>query len=862
MDEIEKRKRDFIKNLKSNTNTISYVILSLIIAFGAYIRTRNIPLLKDVVTGKFVPLALDPFVFLRYAQYILEHGSIMANDTLRYFPLGFDPTKEALGVSYASVYLYKFLHFFNSNITIEYAHIIYPVVFFAIGLLFFFLLVKKIFNYKVALVASAFLAVVPGYLYRTMAGFADKEALGMALMFLIFYLFVSAVKEKKLKKSILLGVLAGFFIGIMNASWGGVTSVYLVIGGFVFIATLFERLNRKDLFMITSFLISLLLFSSLLTERFSITLFFTSITSGALLIGYSMLLFNYLLFDKNLLKVKDKLQHLPKSINSLLILGVLGFLGFIAIFGFDFFKDRILFNIYNILFRPFGTNRWALTVAESHQPYVTSWLGQMGWFILLAGLIGSILLFYNLVKNLKKAKHLTALYGAFIFAFIFSRYSQNSTLNGTNSISVFLFIGSLVIFSLGILYFYIKNYIKNKNSFMESLKLNKGYIFVFSWFFFMAMAARGALRLIFIFIPIAVVLTAYLIIEVLNYVKRFNKYKLFIQVATIAVILIFIFIPLAQGTLYQAERTGPSYNQQWQIAMDWVRNNTPEDAVFAHWWDYGYWVQTGGNRATITDGGNFIYAWNHFMGRHVLTGHSEEEALQFLKSHEADYLLMISDEIGKYGAYSSIGADENYDRYSWINTFNLNQNNIQETRNQTILPYVGGVALDDDFVYNDILFPKQQAGIGSFFIPIRQNNNTIEFDQPIAVLVFNGQQYQVPVKCIFFQGQKHEFPKKGLDGCLRIIPIINGNQVNPLGSLLYLSPEVSQTLFTKLFLFNEDSENFELVYNDANNMPLSIYSGVGLIGPLRIWKINYPNNIEKNETYIGKELPDPDVLKV
>ena len=66
------------------------------------------------------------------------------------------------------------------------------------------------------------------------------------------------------------------------------------------------------------------------------------------------------------------------------------------------------------------------------------------------------------------------------------------------------------------------------------------------------------------------------------------------------------------------------------------------------------------------------------MGRNVLTGHSEQEALDFLYPHNTSYLLMVSDEIGKYPAYSSIGSDENYDRYSWISTFNLDQTQIKK----------------------------------------------------------------------------------------------------------------------------------------------------------------------------------------
>lgn len=39
----------------------------------------------------------------------------------------------------------------------------------------------------------------------------------------------------------------------------------------------------------------------------------------------------------------------------------------------------------------------------------------------------------------------------------------------------------------------------------------------------------------------------------------------------------------------------------WSDAMQWLRENTPKDAVIASWWDYGYWISTLGERKTLAD---------------------------------------------------------------------------------------------------------------------------------------------------------------------------------------------------------------------------------------------------------------------
>ena len=39
----------------------------------------------------------------------------------------------------------------------------------------------------------------------------------------------------------------------------------------------------------------------------------------------------------------------------------------------------------------------------------------------------------------------------------------------------------------------------------------------------------------------------------------------------------------------------------WKDAMIWLKENTPDDAIVASWWDYGYWISTLSERTTIAD---------------------------------------------------------------------------------------------------------------------------------------------------------------------------------------------------------------------------------------------------------------------
>ncbi len=860
--ELEKRKEKLSKLFKFKGNTkswIGYVLLAIIIWFGYFIRTKNLGLLIDRTTNKFIPLALDPHVVLRYSKFVAENGYLMAHDALRYFPLGYTPTYEMGMLSYFIAYLYKFLHFFNSSLVIEKVHVLYPPIVFGVALIFFFLLVRRLFDYRVALISSAFLAVIPTFLYRTMAGFADKEALGTLFMFIALYFFVVGWQSKGFKNNVLFGLLSGIFAGIMGYTWGGVQFVYLLVGFFILIELMLNKFKKNDFYMYSAFFIALVIMATNFLGKYSVLSFVSSITTGLLAFVFFMGIIDFVFFKHNFLNMKKRFEgKVPLSVINL-IFSVIIFVILSVILIDPGFIAREISDTLTRLIQPFPT-RWASTVAESHQPYITDWINSLGVWVVWLFIVSSILLFYEMTKRISKKSWIyTIVYSLFILSFIFSKYSpQAQILNGTSGVAKFMYLGSITFFILILFVSYLYFFYKRKDLFNKILKIDKKYIFVFIWFLVNIIMAKTAIRLLFVFSQIVVILWAYFFIQIADYLKKIKKdqYKL-IGYVLILIFVMVIFVNYAKADLNQTKNTGPSYNGQWQNAMAWVRENTPEDAVFAHWWDYGYWVQTGGNRATITDGGNNVGAWNYFMGRHVLTGQNETEALEFLKAHNATNLLIISDEIGKYPAFSLIGSDENYDRYSWIPAFNKDPT-PKETRDETIFIYRGGFLLDDDFTYNDVFFPREGAGIGGFFLPTQQEEGNLKFKQPNAALVYAGQQYNVPVECLFIGGREITFPEPGLKGCLMLLPRFQGQNVDPMGAAIYISEKVRKTLFTQLYLFGKKSDYFKLVYQDNDAMPLSVYNG-RIIGPLKIWEISYPDNLDVPDYFYGTKLPNPKV---
>ncbi|MEK6835287.1 MAG: STT3 domain-containing protein, partial [Nanoarchaeota archaeon] len=516
-------------------NKKTAALLFSIISFSFILRLQNLPYLIDITTNLYIPADPDAMAFLRYVKYILEHGQIMGIDYLRYYPDGFSGTQEFSFLGHFIVYLYKFLHVFISSITIELTDIIYPAIAFAISMVFFFLLVKKLFNDNIALLSTALLAVIPSYLFRTLTGISDKEALATIFFYAAFYFYVVAWSSETNKKRIIYGSLAGISTGLTSLIWGGGAFIFLTIGLFTLIELFLGKLEKKELnYYLPWLFFSVIILMLFFPEKFTFGNLILSTTTGSALIVPFIWVINVLLFDLDLLKIKNKIENkIPKSVFSFL-LSLIIMVIFISIFyDISFFSYRIT-DTFNTLVKAFATDRWVKTVAENSQPYITDWISNFGKTYFWAFILGSIYLFYNMNKNLKKYIISPMLiYILFLFGLTFSRYSPSSNLNGINPTSILLYIGSILIFILFMISGYIYSFYKNKELLNEILKVDKLYTFMFVWFFIMIIAGRSAVRLLFIFSPITTILVSYLVFGIVQEINKHldkNYYKIFTYV--------------------------------------------------------------------------------------------------------------------------------------------------------------------------------------------------------------------------------------------------------------------------------------------------------------------------------------------
>ena len=160
-----------------------------------------------------------------------------------------------------------------------------------------------------------------------------------------------------------------------------------------------------------------------------------------------------------------------------------------------------------------------------------------------------------------------------------------------------------------------------------------------------------------LFASISIIILSSIGISIL--IKEFNSnnhkktpVQKFIKIPFFVGIIILLIIPLIYppgGDAFSLSKSPPtilnggtSYQMatnDWIDAMKWMKENTPKDAVIASWWDYGYWIQTLGERATLADNSTLSTKIIQNIARMLLS--SPDEAWKDLQTMEADYVLVF-----------------------------------------------------------------------------------------------------------------------------------------------------------------------------------------------------------------------------
>ena len=119
--------------------------------------------------------------------------------------------------------------------------------------------------------------------------------------------------------------------------------------------------------------------------------------------------------------------------------------------------------------------------------------------------------------------------------------------------------------------------------------------------------------------------------------------------------------------------SGTSFNiitNDWPDAMQWLRENTPEDAVIAAWWDYGYWISTLSERKTLADNAT------------TLDWQIRKSASMFMSTPDHAWQILSSDtetDVSSY--YVTLPTDLTHATSHSDDVYDLNQDKLDGFKN-------------------------------------------------------------------------------------------------------------------------------------------------------------------------------------
>ncbi|MCK4713932.1 MAG: phospholipid carrier-dependent glycosyltransferase, partial [Candidatus Aenigmarchaeota archaeon] len=516
---------------------------------------------------------------------VVNIGVIRTNDTMRYYPFGFNTGSEGTLHSYVMAYIYIALKPIIGW-SLMTAFQLYPAIFASLAFIVFYFLLKEVFrDTKIALAGTAMLSVVPSFLFRTSAGFADKEAIAIFLIFLAFMFYVKSNNQEDAKRRRLYGLLAGVSTGLCGLSWGGVIFVFETLAVFMLVEVLLDRLTKEKLETYVLWVGAMFPFFIFMTERYGGLMFLRNVMTIPPLFVLFIALFSFYIYPKI-----DKFRPtpVPKGL-FMFAVGVVVLMGVaFLVLGMEFIGTVTDWFFAVLVSKP-GT-RHAESVSENQPPYFydphrgIDWMSSVSFFI-VPFFGGVFLIMYELMKPFKKYRFiLGAIFFTFIIFFIFSRFSSSPEYQDLNQLFGDNYIYSLYLFILAMFVFYVKIWKQKKNL----MKLDTNYFIIFVWLILTVVASRAAVRNLFSVTPPLIAIGAFFIVRGFEVIREKTGEWVYGSVLYIMLALLLLFgFNVSYATVSRS--FWPGITADWARTMQWIQGNTPLDAVFIHWWDYGYW---------------------------------------------------------------------------------------------------------------------------------------------------------------------------------------------------------------------------------------------------------------------------------
>jgi dolichyl-diphosphooligosaccharide---protein glycosyltransferase len=526
----------------------------------------------------------DPFFNYRATEYVVHNGIneyFQWNDELSWY--GAAVQRNVSQTSQVMLHLTAATTYwiFGGGGDLYDFTILFPVIFGSLTTIVVFALVRVIGGTTAGLFAALLFSISLPIIIRGQIGWFKSEPLGLFFSILAVYLFLSGINSKNYKISIPKLIAAGIFIIFGLSAWGG-NQFFIIPLGIFFLTLPFLRADHKFLiWAIPLFTISTIV-TSLAFEK--LVLNFIVGLGGASLIIPTIILVLCII-------IQSKSTKIFKNRNGLFFIAVVLIVtSSIVVLNDELQLLPLPSHRYLNAINPFLTTIDPLT--DSVSEHATTTLSQSFMFhsilMLFAGL-GVWLILKNSQKFdfIRKDMISFSLIIGLIGVYISSAFVR---------LEVFASLSIIILSSLALSIF-LREIFSNKTE---------------------------------------------------NKISKNSALKLFLVIGLL-LLLIFPLVFIGNGNVLTITHNPPTImnggstfsisTSDWLDSMEWIKNNTSEDAVIAAWWDYGYWIQTKAERASLADNSTLI---DHIIKRIAsIFVSSPDDGWNTLREMEADYFLIF-----------------------------------------------------------------------------------------------------------------------------------------------------------------------------------------------------------------------------
>ena len=610
----------------------------------------------SVIRYESVIHEFDPWFNYRTTQYIVNEGVYAFwnwFDPDAWYPLGrvIGGTTYP-GLMFTSSLIYWLCNMLLFPIDIRNICVFLAPVFASLTSIITYMFSKEVTGRSDAgLLSSLFIAIVPGYISRSVAGSYDNEAVAIFALIATFYFYIKAVN----RGSIIWSLISSLFYLYMVAAWGGYVFIMNIIPLYNLFLIIIGRFSYKLYISYNVFYV----LGTIMSMQIPFVMF-NAIETSEHILSHGVFVFMQAYMFINFLKFNLREDQIKKIYNIVL-------LSFVSVFFLVTlilqFLGKITFSSRSLtLLDPTYAKKFIPIVASvsEHQP--TTWSsfffdlhlllawGPLGFYYcyfkgsngrLFVALFGVASVYFSCVMVrllLLSSPALCLLSGIGISDLI--RYYVSETKNNKDDNHENYNSNRITDYN------YNNNnnnqftktdsndYIKSKNLNEFNTQVNK--YDVARNLFTTKNNTSGQLSMLFLLVLFTTILS-------------FILHSVWVGAEAYASPSIILANKDSKGNKHIID--------DFREAYYWLRMNTKKDAKIASWWDYGYQIAGMSNRAVIVD--NNTWNTTHIATVGAILTSEEEESFRICKMLDVDYVLVI------FGGYSGYSGDD-INKFIWI----------------------------------------------------------------------------------------------------------------------------------------------------------------------------------------------------